>query len=602
MMSSPVPLALLERATALLASRGRVSEEQLLAHVYGACPPQPLRARLLEPLLAAGGMERDAGGQMRLTSIPTDAGPRALRQTDWAAISVLATGPRPGRDQVAAVAAVLVEAGQVRERFTAAFPTRRQLPAYVAMRGRIPRHSDAESPEPIDLVLPRLMEFFGERPIWAQEPRLAWSFLTADARRAGILLPSPVLLDVNTLAARLLPLPGKPTLAAIAALLKVNYVHVGEPAEEARVIAQVIGHLVAQAEHAGLTLLTDLTELAVPGDGNSPRPVLLRDPRTAHGLPEQPGVYVLRSAETETLYVGKARRLRERLAAYTSRPLGPTRRLEGLAEEVASIEPFVFATDLEALVQEQRHIRALLPRYNTQRQVHAWRTWLRLDLRPALTKRGRPRALPRIHLRLELTDDGASYLGAFRNSGSAREARNLARVLFQLDLPPVTNPDAYLDRLQTAWGFLDGNLDAGIAAAQTQLRSAAGRGDYDGIRTWRKVLRRAIEYDLGKVTWPADPRLAQFAVIREDELGREVFLIDRGYLTLHVRVNETEGGEMLRALVDNARPMTHAEDVEIVLQWLGAQRAPARLVYLPPETDIALALSTALAAPAETRP
>lgn len=597
-MSSMVPVALLERARALLASRGRVSEEELLGHVYAACPPQALRARLLEPLLAAGGIERDGDGHLSLTSIPKNTEPRALRQATWAAISVLATGPRPARDQVAVVAAVLVQDGQVQDQFAAELPTRRRLPAYVAARGRIPRQTEAEPAETIEGLFPRLLEFLGERPIWAQEPRLAWSYLAADSRRAGVLLPTPVLLDVNAVAARLLPLPGKPTLAAIAALLKVNYVHVGEPAEEARVIGRLIGPLLLEAERAGLTRLADLTELGATRDGGPPRPVLLRDPETARALPEQPGVYLLRSAEDETLYVGKARRLRERLAAYTSRPLGPTRRLEGLAEAVATIEPLVFASDLEALVQEQRQIRALLPRYNTQRQVHAWRTWLRLDVRPAVTKRGRPRALPRIQLRHELADDGASYLGPFRNSGSARGARNLARALFQLDRLPVSDPASYLDRLQTAWRFLAGDLETGIAAAQAQLRGAAGRGDYDAIRSWRHLLRRASAYDLGQLTWPADPRLTRFAVMREDGPGREVFVIDRGYLTLHVRVDATNGGEMLAALVENARPVTQEEDVEVVLQWLGAQQPPARWIHLPPGTDVADALSNPMETPA----
>src|SRR6202011_1857067 len=93
--------------------------------------------------------------------------------------------------------------------------------------------------------------------------------------------------------------------------------------------------LVSAGDH-GPTRLETLFQLPAesdPAKTRDERPALRRG-QTARSQPDEPGVYVLRDAEQAPLYVGKASRLRSRLAAYVHRPLGVTRRLEGLVGAV----------------------------------------------------------------------------------------------------------------------------------------------------------------------------------------------------------------------------------------------------------------------------
>jgi predicted GIY-YIG superfamily endonuclease len=82
-------------------------------------------------------------------------------------------------------------------------------------------------------------------------------------------------------------------------------------------------------------------------------------------LPEQPGVYLMRDAADEVLYVGKAKNLRRRLASYqVANPQRKTSRHLKLLRAVAGIEVQICATEDAALAKEAWLLRSLRPRFN----------------------------------------------------------------------------------------------------------------------------------------------------------------------------------------------------------------------------------------------
>ena len=80
-------------------------------------------------------------------------------------------------------------------------------------------------------------------------------------------------------------------------------------------------------------------------------------------LPESPGVYRMFDAEGNVLYVGKARSLRARVAAYTSYT-GHVLRIQRMISATASMMFVVTRTETEALLLEANLIKQLKPRYN----------------------------------------------------------------------------------------------------------------------------------------------------------------------------------------------------------------------------------------------
>ena len=80
-------------------------------------------------------------------------------------------------------------------------------------------------------------------------------------------------------------------------------------------------------------------------------------------LPEQPGVYLWRNQAGDTIYVGKARVLRDRVRSYLSAgSLSP--RHAALLEEIVSVEVIVTDSVMEALALENNLIKQRAPKYN----------------------------------------------------------------------------------------------------------------------------------------------------------------------------------------------------------------------------------------------
>ncbi len=130
--------ALRQRAFDLLAREPRVVEDALLAHVYGAPVPGPLRPRLVLPLAEDPRLTRDEegywslGGAGRALSSPLDT-------LDLVALAVVPAGPRPTRDRLLALAAVQTRGPAVQAAFVALLNPGTRVPRYAAERAGVER-------------------------------------------------------------------------------------------------------------------------------------------------------------------------------------------------------------------------------------------------------------------------------------------------------------------------------------------------------------------------------------------------------------------------------------------------------------------------------
>jgi excinuclease ABC subunit C len=137
-------------------------------------------------------------------------------------------------------------------------------------------------------------------------------------------------------------------------------------------------------------------------------------------LPEQPGVYLYFNASGDTIYVGKARALRDRVRNYLG-AYGSDPKTDALLDEVARLDVIVTDSVVEALALENNLIKQRTPKYNILLRDDKNYPYLQLTTNEAF---------PRVLVARRVDRDGSFYAGPFLPAHFARKTMALTHRLF----------------------------------------------------------------------------------------------------------------------------------------------------------------------------
>src|SRR6187549_2151720 len=137
-------------------------------------------------------------------------------------------------------------------------------------------------------------------------------------------------------------------------------------------------------------------------------------------LPEQPGVYLYFNEAGDTLYVGKAKVLRDRVRSYLGAQ-GMSPRIDALLDEAAQLEVIVTDSVVEALALENHLVKERAPKYNIR---------LRDDKNYPYLQLTTTEAFPRVLVARGVERDGNFYAGPFMPASLARRTMGLTHRLF----------------------------------------------------------------------------------------------------------------------------------------------------------------------------
>ena len=125
-------------------------------------------------------------------------------------------------------------------------------------------------------------------------------------------------------------------------------------------------------------------------------------------MPYAPGVYIMRDKGNTVIYVGKAKKLKNRVSQYFQDTASHTPKTRLMVSKIDHFDVIVAASEFEALVLECSLIKRYLPKYNILLKDDKGYPYLRLDKREIY---------PTITMVSKLSDDGAEYFGPFGSRG-----------------------------------------------------------------------------------------------------------------------------------------------------------------------------------------
>ena len=143
----------------------------------------------------------------------------------------------------------------------------------------------------------------------------------------------------------------------------------------------------------------------------------------ALSLPYAPGVYIMRDKNDKVIYVGKAKKLKNRVSQYFQDTASHTPKTKMMVSKIHHFDVIVAASEFEALVLECSLIKRYLPKYNILLKDDKGYPYLRLDMKEVY---------PRITLVNKIADDGAGYYGPYGSRGVTHSVMEAIRLTLKL--------------------------------------------------------------------------------------------------------------------------------------------------------------------------
>ena len=325
-------------------------------------------------------------------------------------------------------------------------------------------------------------------------------------------------------------------------------------------------------------------------------------------LPDKPGVYLMKDARGDVIYVGKAQSLRNRVRSYWQKQAlgGEIHRIRSVIDRVADVEVTQTDSVSEALLLEANLIKRYRPRFNVRLKDDKSYPYIKITLGDDF---------PRIERTRKLVNDGSRYFGPYASASSVDESMNLVRRLFPfrtctIDIqdgvralqrpcllyhikrcqgPCITaiGADAYRADIAQVELFLEGRQETLVKALDVEMTAAAERTEYERAAALRDKIR-AIERTM------ESQKMAAFARTELDLLGLARQDNQAAIQLFVIRDGKMIGRDVF--LLDAAREATDDEVLSSFLeQYYSRAGSVPREVYLPTTIGEAAVLETFLA-------
>jgi excinuclease ABC subunit C len=286
---------------------------------------------------------------------------------------------------------------------------------------------------------------------------------------------------------------------------------------------------------------------------------------TLRKLPDRPGVYLLKDARGEVLYVGKAQSLRSRVRSYWQkqappRAYGDVHRIREVIDRVADVDSTLTDSVSEALLLEANLIKRYRPRFNVRLKDDKSYPYIKVTLADDF---------PRIERTRKLPNDGSRYFGPYASASSVDESMNLIRRLFPFRTCTIAIRDGeralprpcllyhikrcqgpciaavskagYRADIDQVMLFLEGRQEAVARQLTSEMEGAAERLEFEraaALRDKVRAIERTMEsqkmaafarteLDLAGLARQDNQAAVQLFVVRAGKLvGRDVFMLE----------------------------------------------------------------------------
>ena len=331
----------------------------------------------------------------------------------------------------------------------------------------------------------------------------------------------------------------------------------------------------------------------------------------AMALPLQPGVYIMKNSAGEIIYIGKAKKLKNRVSQYFGSQNNHTEKVRRMVDNVDDFEYIITDSEFECLILECSLIKQHTPKYNILLKDDKGYSYIRVTDEP----------YRRLSYVLQKADDGAHYIGPYKSSYYVKSSVEEANKIFGLPTCNRRFPEDfgkqrpclnfhikqccapctgrvkladYNERVESALEFLSGDSSGTMKLLQERMTAAAEALDFERAARYRDQIASMKKMrDKQKVVDIHIDELDVIAVVKEGSKGSATvlrFADSRLYDTENFLIDDVDDEQDFRSqfllryyTLRNEIPAHIAldgeiEDAETTEQWLTDKKG--KRVYL----------------------
>ncbi|MBQ7288784.1 MAG: excinuclease ABC subunit UvrC [Clostridia bacterium] len=338
----------------------------------------------------------------------------------------------------------------------------------------------------------------------------------------------------------------------------------------------------------------------------------------ARALPLLPGVYIMKNTAGKIIYIGKAKKLKNRVSQYFQSPEKHPVKVYKMVMQVADFDYIVCDSEFEALILECSMIKQHQPKYNILLKDDKGYSYIRI------TKGD----WPRIQAVKSRTEDGATYLGPYNSFFVVRNTVDEALKIFKLPSCGRSFPkdfgkarpclNKYIDNcmgvctgkisqaeyneaFHAAVQFIKGGAGSSAALLERQMQEAAAHLEFERaarIRDRIRALERRKEKQ--KVITCSEQRVDVMALAKTaDTYAIQVFVFRKGRLedldafTFPIMSSPAEiEADFIKQYYQEKTDIppkiyidSEPEDCALLQQWLSEKRGKKMEILVPKISD-----------------
>ncbi|XZE42791.1 excinuclease ABC subunit UvrC [Pirellulaceae bacterium SH467] len=289
-------------------------------------------------------------------------------------------------------------------------------------------------------------------------------------------------------------------------------------------------------------------------------------------FPQSPGVYLMKDASGIVIYIGKAKNLRSRASSYFHAAAAEEIRTAEWIHEIADIDFMLCASEVDALLTENRLVKDIQPRHNKDLKDDKTFPYLMITTHEDF---------PRVEVTRTPKDRGAKLYGPFTSAGQLRGALQVMQRIFKFRTCSLD-----IDEGDPRWEWFRPCLLASIHQCTAPCNRRISKADYKrDIRRLQTFLEGGSEKLLKQMRAEMQEASKALEFEKAARLRDEIRLLenlgDRGDIDVHAQpevfyVDPKKGMRALQRVLQMEREPRVIEGVDIA--HLGGEDTVASLV------------------------